>query len=183
MPHRCYYINNTKSSCNNNQQGRPIKLTSVIERKNMTEAMWVWGALGLILIAVEIMATNTLYILWFGVAALCLSVATWLFPELSYGAQFAIYAALSLGSLMLWRRYYKKTEPDFRVGQAQGEEIGRIGSVTALTSPTQNGTIHFTQGLMGSREWSAVSNETIEVGSNATVIAVEGNSLRIAKVN
>lgn len=147
----------------------------------MTEAMWVWGALGLILLAVE-MGTGTFYVLWFGVAALCLSITTWLFPAIAYGVQFAIYAALSLGSLILWRRYYKKTDPDFRVGQAQGEEIGRIGTVTELTSPTQNGTIRFTQGLMGSREWAAVSNETIEAGNSATVIAVEGNSLRISKV-
>ncbi len=148
----------------------------------MAEAMWAWGALGLILLAVE-MGTGTFYVLWFGIAALCLSVTTWLVPEISYGIQFAIYAAISFGSLMLWKRYYKKTDPDFRIGQAQGEEIGRTGTVTELTSPTQNGTIRFTQGLMGSREWAATSDETIEVGSNATVIAVEGNSLRISKIN
>lgn len=148
----------------------------------MTEVMWAWGALGLILLAVE-MGTGTFYVLWFGVAALCLAVTTWLVPEIPYAIQFAIYAAISFGSLMLWKRYYKKTDPDFRVGQAQGEEIGRIGTVTELTSPTQNGSIRFTQGLMGSREWAATSDETIEAGSNATVIAVEGNSLRISKVN
>lgn len=148
----------------------------------MIEAMWVWGAIGLILLAVE-MGTGTFYVLWFGIAALCLSIVTWIFPELSYGAQFAIYAALSLISLIVWRRYYKRTEPSSRVGQAQGEEIGRTGIVIEATSPTQNGTIRFTQGLMGSREWAAVSNETIEVGSNASVIAVEGNSLRISKIS
>lgn len=147
----------------------------------MIEAMWVWGALGLILLAVE-MATGTFYILWFGVAALCVSIATWMLPELSYALQFTVFAVLSLGSLAIWRRYYKKTAVHYRVGQAQGEEIGRIGTVIKATGPLQDGTIRFTQGLMGSREWMAISDEPIEVGVDATVVAVEGNMLRIAKI-
>ncbi len=146
----------------------------------MIEAMWVWGALGLILLAIE-MATGTFYVLWFGVAALCASVATWIFPELSHALQFTIFAVLSLGSLAIWRRYYKKTEIHYRVGQAQGEEIGRIGTVVKATSATHSGTIRFAQGLMGSREWVALSDELIEAGSDATVVAVEGNTLRISK--
>ena len=148
----------------------------------MIEAMWVWGALGLILLAIE-MATGTFYVLWFGVAALCTSVATWVFPELSHALQFTIFAVLSLGSLAIWRRYYKKTEIHYRVGQAQGEEIGRIGTVIKATSATHSGTIRFAQGLMGSREWVALSDAPIEAGSNATVVAVEGNTLRITENN
>ena len=148
----------------------------------MLEAMWVWGALGLVLMAAE-MATGTFYVLWFGVAALCVSVATWIFPELSHAMQFTIFAVLSLGSLAIWRRYYKKTETHYRVGQAQGEEIGRIGTVVKATSATQNGTIRFAQGLMGSREWVALSDEPIDAGSDASVVAVEGNTLRITKNN
>jgi hypothetical protein len=46
----------------------------------------------------------------------------------------------------------------------------------------QNGKIRFTQGLMGSREWSAVSIHTIEAGTQAKVVAVEGNALRIEAI-
>ena len=148
----------------------------------MIEAMWIWGALGLILLTIE-MATGTFYVLWFGLAALCVSVATWIFPELSHALQFTIFAVLSLGSLAIWRRYYKKTEIHYRVGQAQGEEIGRIGTVIKATSATHSGTIRFAQGLMGSREWVALSDAPIEAGSNATVVAVEGNTLRITENN
>lgn len=146
----------------------------------MIEAMWVWGAIGLILLGVEI-ATGTFYVLWFGVAALCVAIATWLLPNMSHGLQFAMFAALSLGSLAIWRLNYKKTETHSRVGQAQGEEIGRIGTVIETAGPTQNGKIRFTQGVMGSREWAAVCDETIEAGNDAIVIAVEGNALRISK--
>lgn len=146
----------------------------------MTETMWIWGAIGLILLAVE-MATGTFYVLWFGIAAICVSIIMWVFPNITIGMQFALYAVLSLGSLAIWKLHYKKTETHSRVGQAQGEEIGRVGTVTEASGPSQNGKIRFTQGLMGSREWVAVSNEPIEAGSDATVIAVEGNALRISK--
>jgi membrane protein implicated in regulation of membrane protease activity len=145
--------------------------------------MWIWGVLGVLLLAAEIAITGTLYTLWFSIAALCVAVLLWLFPETSYAVQFTVFAVLSLGALAIWRRYYKKTDTDYRVGQSQGEEIGRIGIVIEATGPTKNGAIRFTQGLMGSREWIAVSDEPIEVGSNATVVAVEGNSLRVAKSN
>lgn len=144
----------------------------------MIEPMWIWGALGLVLLAVE-MATGTFYVLWFGVAALCVAIAMMLFPNIPQAVQFAMYAVLSLGSLAIWKFNYKKTETHSRVGQAQGEEIGRVGTVIETCSATQNGKIRFTQGLMGSREWPAVANQTIETGSNARVVAVEGNALRI----
>ena len=141
----------------------------------------VWGAIGLILLTVE-MATGTFYVLWFGIAALCVSVITWLFPELTSSIQITIFAVLSIASLTIWKLYYKKTETHSRIGQAQGEEIGRVGTIIETCSKTHNGQIRFTQGVMGSREWAAASYETIEVGSNAIVTAVEGNILRVQAV-
>ncbi len=90
-----------------------------------------------------------------------------------------MFAALSISSLAIWKLNYKKTETHSRVGQAQGEEIGRVGEVIKTCGPNQTGTIMFTQGLMGSREWPAIANENIEAGTNASVVAVEGNTLRI----
>ena len=147
----------------------------------MIDAMWIWVAIGLLLLAVEI-STGTVYVLWFGISALCVAVATWLFPQMPPAIQFAIFAALSIGSLAIWKLFYKKTETHSRVGQAQGEEIGRTGTVIEPVNANHNGKISFAQGLMGSREWVAVANEIIEVGSKAKVVAVEGNALRITKI-
>lgn len=148
----------------------------------MTEAVWVWAIIGSILLAVEIMVAGTLYALWFSIAAFCVAGLVWLLPETSYAMQFLVFAVLSLGSLAIWRRFYKKNETHYRVGQAQGEEIGRVGEVVTATGPAQGGTIRFAQGLMGSREWVAFSDEPIEAGAQASVVAVEGNSLRISRI-
>lgn len=148
---------------------------------SMVDSMWIWGALGLVLLTVE-MATGTFYILWFGIAALCMAIAMWLFPDIPHALQFIIFAILSFGSLAIWKLNYKKNETHSRAGQSQGLEIGRTGKVIKACGPNQNGKISFTQGLMGSKEWVAVSNETIEIGASAEVIAVEGNSLKIKAI-
>ncbi|MGV3582659.1 MAG: NfeD family protein [Methylophilus sp.] len=146
----------------------------------MIDAMWIWGALGLALLAAE-MATGTIYMLWFGISALCLAIAVWIFPGMHQALQLVIFAVLSITSLAIWKLNYKKNDEVYRVGQAQGEEIGRTGIVIDSSGPNHIGKIQFTQGLMGSREWAAVSSEIIETGSEAKVIAVEGNTLRISK--
>lgn len=147
----------------------------------MIDGIWVWGALGLILLSVEI-AIGTFDILWFGVAALCVAVAMWLFPNMPQSTQYIMFAIISLTSLAIWRLHYKKNETHSRVGQAQGQEIGRVGNVIEVCGPNQNGKIRFVQGLMGDRVWSAISNEVINEGTEAEVVAVEGNALRIKAV-
>ncbi len=144
----------------------------------MADVMWIWGILGLTLLAAE-MATGTVYLLWFGVSALCMLLTVWLMPTLSYSVQFLMFAVLSISTLAIWKLNYKKTETHSRLGQAQGEEIGRIGTLSKACGPQQNGSIQFTQGVMGSREWPAISDEVIEPGQTAKVIAVEGNALRV----
>jgi inner membrane protein len=146
----------------------------------MFEPIWAWGILGLILVAIE-MATGTFYILWFGISALCMSAALLLFPGMSAVMQFFLFAALSLSSVAIWKLHYKKTGPDLRVGQSQGDELGRIGTIIEPVSSRQNGKIRFTQGVMGSREWAAISDEALEAGTDAVVVGVEGNALRVKR--
>jgi inner membrane protein len=148
----------------------------------MIDPVWAWAILGIILLSIE-MAIGTFDILWFGVAALCVAIALWLFPAMPSAAQYIMFAALSLMSLAIWRTHYKKTETHSRVGQSQGEEIGRTGIVIAACGPNENGKIRFTQGLMGAREWTAISNEPIAKNTEAEVITVEGNALRIKPIS
>ena len=146
----------------------------------MLEPIWIWGILGLILLAAE-MATGTLYILWFGIAALCMSAALALFPLMALPLQLLLFAVLALGSLTIWKISDKKTASELRIGQSQSDEIGRTGSITQAVSPTHNGSIRFAQGLMGSREWQAIADEEIATGTQAIVIGIEGNSLRVRR--
>jgi membrane protein implicated in regulation of membrane protease activity len=144
------------------------------------ENIWIWGILGLGLLAVE-MGTGTFYILWFGISALCISVGLWVMPTLPLVVQLFLFAALSLGSLAIWKMYYKQTDTHLRIGQSQGDEIGRVGTIIEPVSLKQNGRIQFAQGVMGSREWSAIANEDIETGAEAIITSIEGNALRVKR--
>ena len=146
----------------------------------MFDPAWAWGILGLILIAVE-MASGTFYVLWFGISALCTGITLYLFPGMSAVMQFFLFAALSLSSVAIWKLQYKKSGPDLRVGQSQGEELGRVGIIIEPVSSRQNGKIQFTQGVMGSREWAAISDDELQAGTEAVIIGVEGNALRVKR--
>jgi len=146
----------------------------------MLEIMWIWGILGLVLLGFE-MLTGTMYVLWFGIAALLLAILTWLTPAMPIALQLFLFAGLSIGALVIWRRNYKKHSTDLHIGQSQGDEIGRIGTIVEPVSTKQPGRIQFAQGVMGSREWAAVSNENIESGAEAIIVAIEGNSLCVKR--
>ncbi|SNS00827.1 hypothetical protein SAMN05192560_2200 [Methylobacillus rhizosphaerae] len=148
----------------------------------MLEPLWIWGILGLILIALE-MLSGTFYILWFGIAALGLSLLTYLSPTLGIAWQLLIYAVLSLGLLAIWKRFYQRKSDDSSIGQSRGEEIGRVGTIVETVTQRQNGRITFAQGVLGSREWIAIADETIEAGNDAAIVAVEGNRLRVSKTS
>lgn len=142
--------------------------------------LWWWCGLGLVLLCLE-MATGTLYLLWLGLAALAMAVFNWLLPDMTLALQALDYAVLCAIALGLMRKYEKR-QPALRVGQAQGEEIGRIGEVVVAITPGQPGKIRFSQGVMGSKEWTAYADIAIAEQQSAKIIAVEGNSLRVAPV-
>jgi len=140
--------------------------------------LWVWCGLGLVLLCME-MLLGTLYLLWLGIAALVMAMLCAFFSEMPLALQALNYAVLSALALAVMRKLEKR-KPVLRVGQAQGEEIGREGIVIVAISPLQPGKIRFSQGVLGSREWVAYANIDIAEQQAAKVVAVEGNSLRVA---
>lgn len=142
--------------------------------------LWWWCGLGLILLCVE-MLLGTLYFLWLGIAALVMAMLCAVFSEMPLALQALNYAVLSAVALGVMRKLEKR-KPALRVGQAQGEEIGREGIVTVAISPQQAGKIRFSQGVLGSREWVAYADTAIAEQQAAKIVAVEGNSLRVVPV-
>ena len=146
----------------------------------MPQPLWSWAILGLILLGVE-MLSGTFYILWFGIAALCVALMLYAFPEATLALQLLAFSLLSLGSLAVWKLKYQNAAPRLRVGQSHDEAIGKFGRMTQSASAEQIGRIAFTIPVMGSREWDAISDEAIEAGAEAQIIGIEGNYLRIKR--
>lgn len=146
------------------------------------QPVWAWAILGVVLLGAE-MLTGTFYILWFGIASLCVSLLLFMFPETSFAMQLLAFSILSLASLAIWKYGYARQAMRSRVGQSHGDAIGRRGRLTEAVSSQQLGRIVFTLPVMGSREWTVVSDETLEAGMEAEVTAIEGNFLRVRGTN
>jgi len=149
-----------------------------LEGNIMLEPVWGWAILGMILLGVE-MLSSTFYILWFGIAALCVALVLFAFPATSFALQLLIFSMLSLVSLGIWKLKYQREALSLRVGQSHGEAIGETGQITETVSAQQLGRITFTLPVMGSRDWVIVSDDTIEAGSGAEIVGIEGNYLRV----
>jgi membrane protein implicated in regulation of membrane protease activity len=84
--------------------------------------------------------------------------------------------------LAIWKIFYKKSAVnDLKIGQSQGDEVGRVGTIVEPVSPKKNGRIQFAQGVMGSREWAAIANEELEVGAEAEITAIIGNAVSVKR--
>jgi membrane protein implicated in regulation of membrane protease activity len=167
--------------CNAGNRAILVRWKKLSGEYNMLQPVWIWAILGLALLGAEILS-STFYLLWFGVAALVVALLLWLIPAMPLTLQLFLFAFLSLGSLAVWRRYYKKTSADLRIGQSQGDEIGRVGTIIEAVGPKQSGRIRFAQGVMGSREWEAIADEDIEAGAEASIVEIAGNSLRVRRI-
>ncbi len=141
----------------------------------------IWAILGLALLGAE-MLSATLYLMWFGISALVMAIITWLFPSFMVPAQIILYAVLSLASIFIWKHFKIAEMPDLKIGQSTGEYTGQVGIIIATVTPTENGRIQFAQAIMGSREWAAVADHTIEIGAKAEIVEILGNSLRVQAV-
>lgn len=64
---------------------------------------WMWIAAGCVLLLVELLTPGAFFWLFFGVGALVAGLAGFLMPDLALGWQGAIFLAVSLVSLMLFR--------------------------------------------------------------------------------
>ena len=148
----------------------------------MPQPLWVWAILGLILLGVE-MLSGTFYLLWFGIAALCVALLLALWPGAPVPLQLFAFSVLALAALAVWKLKYRSRTADLRVGQSRGEAIGESGIMRSTVSPQQLGKIAFTLPVMGSREWAAISDEQIEAGETAVVTGIEGNYLRVTRAN
>ncbi len=72
---------------------------------------WLWLALGILLVAVEILAPSFV-IIWPGLAAIGMAVLTWLMPGLSGPALIGIFAGLAIVLLFGGRALMARVEQD-----------------------------------------------------------------------
>ncbi|MBF7686821.1 NfeD family protein [Acinetobacter rathckeae] len=141
---------------------------------------WHWFVFGIILILLELVIT-TFALLWFGIAALTVSLFYWLLPNLSTATQVFMWAILASLCTFLWFKYIKpKPKQQLVHTKAQQIMIGQVGMVTQNQVNTQLN-IRFPMPILGSDEWPAVCTDEVLIGDRVQVVEITDQILVVKK--
>jgi len=132
---------------------------------------YLWVLAGILLACLEIF-TPGFVVIFFGIGALMTGILALIFPGLNQNLlwQFIIWAISSVGSLALFRRFFKKT--------FHGKEIiGQVAEVTETVSPSKAGWVKF-QGTL----WKAISYDaTCHPGDVVEIMKKDNLTLIVSK--
>jgi len=141
---------------------------------------WLWLALGIALMALEILAPSFVLV-WPGLAAAAMALTVWLKPGLSGQALVALFAGLSILFLFGGRALMARVEQDEPQAtlNARGKSmIGREAKVLSVNG--RRGKVEI-DGVQWPAEWDPVEDQP-EEGQWVQVSAVSGMNLHV-KVN
>ncbi len=140
---------------------------------------WHWLALAAALVVIEVLLPGVLF-LWLGIAAAVTGLIALALPALGWEIQVLVFAVLAVASVYLGRRFFQKTEGPTDHPLLNRRALHMIGKRYRLEQQTEQG-----RGRMrvGDSWWSVAvaSGGDIPAGSEVTVVAVEGATLKVEK--
>lgn len=140
---------------------------------------WHWLALGLALLACELLGTAG-YLLWLGLSAMVVGVLLTVIP-ISWQLQWVSFGVFSLATTWLWwRRQFKADTADDAKRQLNQKHRQLIGQTFVLDEdfPAGKGRVK-----LGDSSWTAKSSAAIEAGSTVEITQLNGIVLTICKKN
>ncbi len=139
-----------------------------------TASPWLWLALGILLVALEILAPSFVFI-WPGLAAMAMAALVWLAPGLSGQALVAMFATLSMGLLFGGRALMARVEQEAPTSTLNARSKNLIGREAKVMS------VDGSQGQVeiDGVQWPVTWDSTMpEAGQWVTITAAEGVNLR-----
>ncbi len=138
---------------------------------------WHWWLLAVVLLTVELTAVGSFFLLWVAFAA-AVTGGVMLVAELSWQAQFGMFAVLSGVSMFLWHRFRPAAAPsDQPTLNRRGDSY--VGRTFTLHEPIANGVgkLH-----VDDTQWR-ISGPDVSAGSKVRVTGVEGTTLKVEKAD
>lgn len=139
--------------------------------------VWGWLALGLALIAVEVLLLPGGFPLWIGIAALVMAGVT-LVTSLNWQVELVVFGALAVvASIVAWKVHYRASRSDAADGfHDRVEQL--IGREFDLDEAIDNG---FGRVRIDDTFWR-VSGPELPAGTRVKVVGVDGATLRVTSV-
>lgn len=145
-------------------------------------AYWHWLVFGMLLILAELFIPS-FTILWFGLAAIAVSVLILINPVISLTWQLFVWAIASCLTTFLWFFLFKPTMLDrTHAGIAKEALIGQTGHVIKAPVDGRDGMVRFAVPLLGSDEWAFFCSDTVVSGDRVKVKEIAGNTLIVEKM-
>jgi len=142
-----------------------------------TLAYWDWFIAGLALVILEIFAPGAVF-MWLGIAAGAVGVFVFVIPELSWKWQFALFAVLSVVSIVVSRRYMKRRPVDTDHPGLNRRGAQYVGRNFVLDEAIVDG-----QGRMRVDDGAwRVEGPDLPAGARVRVAAVTGAILRVEPI-
>lgn len=133
-----------------------------------------WAAIALLLFAAEAMAPGA-FMLWMGFAAVVVFVGVLLVPGTSVLAQVAAFIVLSFVSIQIYRRWFRKSEPQSDRPHLNQRANTLVGHVTRLDQAIVNGRGRV---QIADAFWE-VQGPDLAAGTPVRVVAVDGMTLKV----
>ena len=133
-----------------------------------------WAAVALLLFAAEALAPGA-FMLWMGFAAVVVFVGVLVVPGTSMLAQIAAFVLLSFVSIQVYRRWFRKGEPQSDRPHLNQRANSLVGHVTVLEQAIVNG---HGRVQIADAFWE-VRGPDLAVGTPVRVIAVDGMTLKV----
>lgn len=138
---------------------------------------WHWFVLGILLILSELILP-AFAALWFGAAAIVVSILVWLFPGMSFTFQLTCWIVLSIACTLLWFKFIKPLSIDRnQASLPRDASIGQIGMVIQSNLEHDLVKVRFTLPLLGSDEWHCRTLAPVQIGDRVRVTDILGNQL------
>ena len=139
---------------------------------------WYWWVAAAVFLALEILVPGVFF-LWLGMAAGVVGIVALLLPGLAWPYQIVLFAALSVGAVLMARVYLKRrpVESDLPTLNRRGEQY--VGRILTLCDPIEDGR---GRAKIGDSAWT-VEGEDLPVGSKVKVTGVDGIVLKVERAS
>lgn len=136
---------------------------------------WSWVAAGAVLLAIELVVPGGVFV-WLGLSAVATGAVT-LLTGLPWQWQFALFAILSLVTVILWTRY-RRRRPEASDSPFLNQRTSRfLGQVHTLGEPIENGEGRL---RIGDTTWRVKGPDT-PAGAQVKITGADASVLRVER--
>ncbi|MBS9778058.1 MAG: NfeD family protein [Gammaproteobacteria bacterium] len=134
-----------------------------------------WLILAAVLLIAEV-ATFTLIFVWLAIAAFIMAGISYFIPAISPTSQLWIYAILSVLSVIIWHRVFKKKQDNMGDKRMNNRAERYIGRTATLSEAISNG---YGKIQIEDSFWRVSCDTDLPVGSNVEIIDADGVMLSV----